>query len=217
MSGPVVRFYAPERVKRVPWKNGLGVTEELAIDPPDAEFAAARFRWRVSMAGVAAPGPFSMFPGYDRVILVVDGGGLRLTHGDDPPIEISRFCAHRFSGDVSTYGVPLEGPVQDANLFLRRGVVDGDLAAYEPIRPITLRLGLGVTFFHAARGAICIRGADVGDWLLPARASLSVSGVSEPSTQTVAIAAASSVAAPHVPPHGVPLVLVAGIRSVGAF
>lgn len=211
MKGPVVRFHRPESVKRLPWKNGLGVTEELAIDPPDAEFAALSFRWRFSKAGVAAPGPFSTFPGYDRVILVHDGGGLRLTHGDEPPVDLTPLRPHRFSGDVATYGAPLHGPVQDVNLFLRRGVVDGALAAYEPTSPLTLRLGPGLVFLHAARGALRIRGSALGDWLLPEGSSLRISGAETPIDAEVAVAR-STVPASTV----APLILVAEIRLASA-
>src|SRR3546814_16047971 len=49
-----------------PWKNGSGVTSELAIDPPGA--TAENFRWRISLARIAQDGPFSAFPGITRWI-----------------------------------------------------------------------------------------------------------------------------------------------------
>ena len=42
-----------------PWKNGGGITHEVIRVPADPE----DFRWRVSMAEVAASGPFSRFTG----------------------------------------------------------------------------------------------------------------------------------------------------------
>ncbi len=50
----------------VPWKNGLGRTRELAIQPPGA--GMDDFLWRVSVAEVETAAPFSAFPGVDRVI-----------------------------------------------------------------------------------------------------------------------------------------------------
>ncbi|MEC4600651.1 HutD family protein, partial [Burkholderia vietnamiensis] len=42
-----------------PWKNGGGVTREIAAYPPGAALDA--FAWRVSVADVGAGGPFSRF------------------------------------------------------------------------------------------------------------------------------------------------------------
>ena len=47
-----------------PWKNGGGATRELACWPPGAGIDA--FDWRVSVASVAASGPFLAYPGVDR-------------------------------------------------------------------------------------------------------------------------------------------------------
>ena len=52
---------------RVPaaWKNGGGVTREVASWPEQAGLDG--FDWRISLAEVAAGGPFSVFPGVDIV------------------------------------------------------------------------------------------------------------------------------------------------------
>ena len=50
----------------VSWKNGGGSTTEIAVFPPDAGFDD--FDWRVSLATVAADGPFSAFPGIERTL-----------------------------------------------------------------------------------------------------------------------------------------------------
>lgn len=51
-----------EQLVASPWKNGGGVTREIAAQPPGASLDG--FAWRVSVADVAQPGPFSRFPGY---------------------------------------------------------------------------------------------------------------------------------------------------------
>jgi hypothetical protein len=87
--------------KKMPWKNGLGTTTEIAISLPPplplsnntnpsnkvvsplsaplssvpAAAAAAPFKWRVSRAKVASDGPFSLFPNIDRSLIVLPGGG----------------------------------------------------------------------------------------------------------------------------------------------
>jgi len=51
-----------------PWKNGGGVTREVAAFPEGAALDA--FVWRVSVADVAQAGPFSRFAGIDRTLAV---------------------------------------------------------------------------------------------------------------------------------------------------
>src|SRR2546422_8818735 len=55
----------------MPWKNGLGVTTEILIEPSDATIG--NFDWRLSMARIGADGPFASFPNIDRLLLVLEG------------------------------------------------------------------------------------------------------------------------------------------------
>ncbi len=66
----------PADSRRVPWRNGRGVTEEIAIWPGGASFENGDFDGRISKAGVTEPGPFSEFLGFDRVLVVTSGAGL---------------------------------------------------------------------------------------------------------------------------------------------
>lgn len=103
-----------------PWKNGAGMTTEIMASPAGAGFD--RFDWRVSMAQVAAPGPFSMFSGIDRslgvlagdgIVLVVDGRGeVELKPGAHPAV---------FPGDVPVEARLTGGPILDLNVMTRRG------------------------------------------------------------------------------------------------
>lgn len=67
--------------KTMPWKNGGGVTVEIAIHPPSASMDA--FDWRISMATVAQDGPFSSFPGIDRTLAIIEGNGMALAIAGD--------------------------------------------------------------------------------------------------------------------------------------
>ncbi|WP_409484325.1 HutD family protein [Arsenicicoccus dermatophilus] len=58
----------------MPWLNGGGSTLEVARAPRTGDFD-----WRVSFAHVDRSGPFSAYPGVDRVITLVEGPGMRLT------------------------------------------------------------------------------------------------------------------------------------------
>lgn len=63
-----------------PWKNGGGSTCELACWPPGA--GLHDFGWRISIASIAAAGPFSVFPGIDRSIMLLAGNGVQLRSAD---------------------------------------------------------------------------------------------------------------------------------------
>jgi environmental stress-induced protein Ves len=104
---------------RVPWKNGGGTTAEIAAFPEGSGFET--FGWRVSMADVASDGPFSLFPGIDRTLIVIEGDGIEL---DVEGIAYSLNTASpklSFSGDDITAGRLLSGPIRDLNVMTRRG------------------------------------------------------------------------------------------------
>lgn len=115
---------AADRVA-VPWKNGGGITREVAVWPPGADFET--FHWRVSMAEVREAGPFSMFPGVDRTLAVLRGR-LRLTLKDEIVELGSGDAPYSFPGDVPCHGQPMEGPVTDLNVMTRRSVVSAQVA-----------------------------------------------------------------------------------------
>ena len=102
-----------------PWKNGGGVTREVAVFPPGAGMDA--FAWRVSLADVTADGPFSAFPGVDRVLTVIEGSGLVLDldgrllalGANAPPIA--------FAGETPVEARLTQGPIRDLNVMVRRG------------------------------------------------------------------------------------------------
>ena len=113
------RVIRNEDLVRVPWKNGGGTTAEVAAFPEGSGFDT--FGWRISMADVASDGPFSVFPGIDRTLIVVEGYGIELdVEGiayrlDEASPKLS------FSGDDITTGRLLAGPIRDLNVMTRRG------------------------------------------------------------------------------------------------
>lgn len=112
-----IRVLRADERPAMAWKNGGGVTREVARDPADARMAD--FIWRVSVAEVAEGGPFSAFEGVDRVITVVDGAGMVLTlDGSSHPVE--PFAPFAFSGDVDTDCQLVDGPLVDFNVMTRR-------------------------------------------------------------------------------------------------
>ncbi|WP_405947329.1 HutD family protein [Streptomyces prunicolor] len=103
----------------VPWKNGGGVTREIAAWPEGA--GMDDFAWRVSLAEVAADGPFSAFPDVDRTLTVVEGAGMDLTVGGERWLVNTRYEPRDFRGDVPTDCRLLDGPVVNLNVMWCRG------------------------------------------------------------------------------------------------
>ena len=107
-------------LKPAPWKNGGGVTSEIAIFPTDA--TVETFNWRVSLAQVASSGPFSRFPGIDRTLSVLAGHGLRLEVDGYSAITLDTTSPpFAFPGNVATTASLLDGPIVDFNVMTRRG------------------------------------------------------------------------------------------------
>ena len=101
-----------------PWKNGGGMTRQIAAFPEGA--GLTDFDWRVSLATVAAPGPFSTFPGVDRLMLVL-GGRLTLEMAGMKPVTLDGASPpFSFPGDAPVSALAPATPVTDVNVMVRR-------------------------------------------------------------------------------------------------
>lgn len=108
---------AAERIAQ-PWKNGGGVTREVAVWPQGA--GLEDFDWRVSIAEVAAAGPFSRFESTDRTLAILEGR-MRLDFADRGVTLDAASAPFAFAGDAACQGAPIGGPVTDLNVMTRRG------------------------------------------------------------------------------------------------
>jgi environmental stress-induced protein Ves len=112
---------------RMPWRNGGGVTAQVACSP-DGE-GSAQFDWRVSFAEVEHSGEFSTFPGVDRVIVLVEGPAMTLIV-DGVRHVLQRHQPFAFDGESDT-GCEVRAPTLDLNVMTRRGRVDADVEVLE--------------------------------------------------------------------------------------
>lgn len=122
-----LHFFERAQLPASPWKNGGGVTREIACHPPSANMQD--FDWRISIAHIARDGDFSVFAGVDRVITLLEGGGVHLSSADssvlhalDTPLQ-----PFAFSGDAAVHGRLLNGDCHDFNVMTRRGVCQAEV------------------------------------------------------------------------------------------
>ena len=113
-----IELLGPDDFRSMPWRNGQGTTIEMARED-DAEGAML---WRVSAADVIEAGAFSLFPGVDRILTLIEGRGFDLDfadHGRVAPVEPLQPV--RFSGDWMTRAEAIRGPSRDLNVMTVRG------------------------------------------------------------------------------------------------
>ncbi len=117
-------------VRAQPWKNGAGLTREIAVGPPGAD--STNFDWRFSVAEVERAAPFSVFAGIGRCIVLLAGAGLHLRSDDgalDHRLAIPGEPFH-FSGDLPLSAEPIDGPSSDFNVMTRRGRLRSVVSAH---------------------------------------------------------------------------------------
>ena len=104
----------------MPWANGRGTSYEIARDGGDA------WNWRVAIAPIVEAGPFSVLPGVDRQLVVIDPAPLDLVI-DGSRLHLRRGEVARFAGDALVDAELPEGPTRDLGLMIRRGVASGSV------------------------------------------------------------------------------------------
>jgi uncharacterized protein len=112
------RILRADRHRRMPWRNGAGWTSEIARGPE--EEPGGDPDWRISIADVDEGGPFSAFPGVDRMIVRIGPAPMVLTI-DGAECDLERFSPLAFAGEAETSAALPDGPTKDLNVMTRRG------------------------------------------------------------------------------------------------
>lgn len=136
----------------MPWKNGGGVTTEIAVFPEGASLSD--FDWRISTAHVGQDGPFSSFPGIDRTLAVLAGGGIRLAFADGEAATLARGSPpFAFGADRAVTGALVAGPIDDLNIMSRRGRWHHEVRRLTAPGPHALDIDAGLLVLVACAGA----------------------------------------------------------------
>jgi len=150
----------------MPWKNGLGITNQIDIHPPGSSFPQDKFNWRLSTATITGPNTFSHFPGYDRILVVWTGSGLQL-NGDKNLLPLQPYA---FPGEEDNYCALIDpdSKVVDYGIMFSRDRVKGSMRVGSEER---VTLGPGTHYLTCTLGKFSVAMepgvcADLGDTLV---------------------------------------------------
>lgn len=104
---------APEAVESQPWRNGLGTTRVIHES----------LAWRLSLAEIRGTLSFSLFPGMDRILVLVSDAPLTLTI-DGELRRLTRGRLVRFEGEATVLPGPASSGATVLNLMTARSIAE---------------------------------------------------------------------------------------------
>ena len=104
----------------MPWANGRGTSYAVARAGGD------EWLWRIAIAPVIEAGPFSVMPGVDRHLVVMEDAPLVLTV-DGTERVVRRGEVTNFAGDSAVTCTLPSGATRDCGLMARRGHARGSM------------------------------------------------------------------------------------------
>jgi uncharacterized protein len=163
-----MRIIRQPELTPTPWKNGGGVTREIA-----AHRNGAALVWRLSMADVASDGPFSIFAGMIRVLTVIEGNGMELICPSET-LYADFGEPVRFDGGLKINARLFDGPLRDLNLIFDPLLCDGQVVSINGPHRQALRASAGLIFaVHGLSGEVVM---DQRDHLFPGDTALVETG-----------------------------------------
>lgn len=144
----------PAGYRRTPWKNGGGVTVDIAdaYRPGAAIGGWEGMVWRFGRTRIVQPGPFSDLGGFDRHLAVIEGEGLLLHPAEASVLDARRpFQPVRFPGEWRIESELTKGPVGVLNLLADRRLADSVLDFHDA--PADITLPPGIVLVYAPEGA----------------------------------------------------------------
>jgi environmental stress-induced protein Ves len=152
---PILERLVPATYRRSPWKNGKGVTVDIAgahrqgADPQKWDGLV----WRLGRTRIEAPSPFSDLSGQDRILTVIEGRGLILKPRGRPNIDAREpFRPVAFPGEWPIEAELEQGGVGVLNLIWDRRLARGAMRFPKP--GDTLALEGDVHLLHASAGKV---------------------------------------------------------------
>jgi environmental stress-induced protein Ves len=142
----------PAKHREVPWRNGRGTS--FQVWPRGRVAGGAGFQ--LNLTPITAGGPFSHYPGIDRVLAVVKGSGLSF-EGRDGGMAAGDAIA--FAGEAAMTAHLGNGPVTVFNLLMKRDRWAGSVAAVRGEAFETAPAAGELAVVHVAQGMMRCRTA----------------------------------------------------------
>lgn len=163
MTTPRFTALSPEAFRRTPWKNGGGVTVDIAdaYRPGAVEGGWEGMIWRFGRTSISIAAHFSDLTGYERMQIVVAGSGLVL-ETPTGEIDVRRpFTPVRFDGGTPIVSRLENGPVEVVNLMADRTLCDIDLTVTQKDGALDLAAGAHVIYAAQAPIAATMAGLSI--------------------------------------------------------
>ena len=153
----LITHIGPSSYTRSPWKNGGGVTIDMAEErlPGSRPGSWEGLIWRLGRTTISVPAPFSDLAGFDRCQVVIAGSGLVL---DTPLGEIDLrqpFVPVRYPGEAPISSRLENGPVEVINLIADRRLVTIRLDILRP--GMAINVPDGVCVIHVPHAGAVLR------------------------------------------------------------
>lgn len=152
---PLIQPLPAQNYRRERWRNGHGWTRQI-LRHPDEE----AFHWRTSIAEIGQDTLFSLYPGYRRMQVLLNGNGLQLGFADgrrsllEPP-----YPRIEFAGDEVVACHLVDGPVQVFNAMWDPDRIHARLLHRPVVGPLMFLHEAGVEWFvHLLAGQLQLRG-----------------------------------------------------------
>lgn len=152
----MAKFIPYASLAAAPWKNGGGSTTEIAVFPAGAGFDD--FDWRISLATIARSGAFSVFPGIDRSLTLVEGDGVTLTLDGQPFALCAAAPLIVFAGEAAVHAT-VASPTTDFNVMTRRSCCRHRLTRVAAPAGMARAGGLTLLFLAQGERAVIVCGA----------------------------------------------------------
>lgn len=110
------------------WANGAGLTRQIAVFPPNSDLADCL--WRISVADIAGPADFSALPGIDRILVLLEGVGLKLQFPHTCCEMLRPLQILSFKGEAALHAQPAATTTQVLNIMARRGAVSAQVRVW---------------------------------------------------------------------------------------
>lgn len=150
----------PSAFRHTPWKNGGGVTIDVAesLLPGFAPGSWEGMLWRFGRTAIVTPGPFSDLRGFDRQQVLVSGQGLVLETAAGEIDVRQPFKPVRFAGETAIVSRLEAGPVEVVNLLGDRSLVSIDLSCLTAGATKSQPAGIHIIYAAATPCGLAING-----------------------------------------------------------